>query len=232
MDQDQMRIYINAVMDAGHCHSFRELDKRCFGKNAHVNGFYNGQRNPTMGILRKLERFSGVSLDVLDPRINRGEAWVCQLGAAMRENGWSVCMVSANLSTGRETILQMRDRGTYSCNIYPDTLIALCDVMEGRQEMLKASAARRTARPKSKPETPAAALPAEAKGDAFYLEALQAFRRIIHPNPKWFHLTTVAPGRVEGYGTELMWRVEKTARGATVTCLFRRNGNVCGQWTA
>lgn len=235
LNHEAVCAYMEAAFAALHCANYAEFYRLTGIADGNVYRWKRGINMPAIGILRRVEARSGVSLDLLDPRLNRGLAHMRSLGRIIRQRGWSMKQVCVTVGIGRKSIHAIIAAGECLDTIRATEVVALCDMVEGRLHYgaaptprAKRCAAKTIADIGSAQEP----LPSEAHGDRFYPEALRVFGRLIHPLPELFHLESTEPGCVEGYGTELKWRVEKTPGGTTVTAMWRKNGRVCGQWTA
>ena len=149
-----------------------------------VEELVEGQREQTLLKLERLEAASGVSLDEVDPRIHRGEALAAGLAQAAREHKWTQAALAATLGISQTTLRGVLALGKLGAFVKPSTAIALCDIMEGRSEVLPVvrgeageGAAQRFL-----------ALPPEARGDSAYLTARRAFWKCVGSNPKNFRL--------------------------------------------
>ena len=229
VDVERMRDYLQVAMDANGCENLCQLETRVGCSHGRLYQCWRNEHRATIGMLLNVEEMTGVSLDRLDPRIHRALDRLPTLWKEIEARGWVRYRMERAVCISSETITKMCNTGRAVPYVKADTLIKLCDLLEGRLEYVP-------------PEHPENAVPMlqcvepgrepEAKEDPFYAEALDVFRRTIHPRPEWFHLRAVAPGRVEGYGTELKWRVERHGDRAMILAIWRKSGRVCGRWIA
>lgn len=233
LNHDDLCAYLDAAYAALDCVSDYEFNRRTGIADGNLKRYRRGVNIPSIGILRRIEQNSGISLDQLDPRLHRGLDYMGSLRQIIGCRGWSQTKLCETVGIGRRTVVHILNTGTCPDIVRAVEVIALCDMVEGRLCYGMPRDETRYARKKAvNPEHAPAPLPPEARGDRFFNEAARVFAKFVNPLPALFHLRTVAPGTVEGYGDELTWRVEKTAGGTTLTCMWRKNGEVCGQWTA
>lgn len=248
MKPEKMREYLNAAMEAHGCVNICQLEKRVGCSHARLYQCWRNERHPTIGMLLEVERLTGVSLDLLDPRIHRIIDRLPTLWQEIEARGWVRYRMGRAVGISPETIAQMCNSGKVVPRMSVESILLLCDLMDGRLEYVPAEHPAKGAKlrkhwgPGEKDKKPNAAVPMfqcmepgsdpNGAADPFYAEALDAFSRMIHPRPERFHLRAVAPGRVEGYGTELKWRVERAGDRIMISAIWRKSGKVCGRWIA
>lgn len=188
----------------------------------------NGQRDPTLMTLEKLEAASGVSLDEVDPRIHRGEALAERLAEAKREHHWSREGLAAAIGVTGPSVNAIMAFGRLGAFAKPCHAIRLCDILEGRMNVLSAAELRREQGMAPKPEDGFLALPPEAKGDPAYLRARRAFWKCVGSSPKLFRLR-----RAEGEerlfladGPAIAYRFQIDGDRVRFTARMRRSGFV------
>lgn len=248
VDVERMRDYLKAAMDANGCENLCQLETRVGCSHGRLYQCWRNEHRATIGMLLNVEEMTGVSLDWLDPRIHRVMDRLPTLWQEIEARGWVRYRMNRAVGISSEAITKMCNTGKVMPHLSVDALVKLCDLLEGRIEYVLPTQPAKGAKlckqwgPGEKTGRQAPAVPMlqcvepgrkpEAREDPFYAEALDVFRRMIHPRPERFHLRAVAPGRVEGYGTELKWRVERHGDRAMILAIWRKSGRVCGRWIA
>lgn len=192
------------------------------GRAAEFNLYLEGGQNGTLPILARAAEVTGLSLDALDPRLNRGMALAAKLGEAAAANNWPTERLAPTLGMSAKTLKGVLNTGRLGPQVKPIQAVRLCDLMEGRIDLLTPEEIRK--RRQAAEAEARSNLPPEAQGDPGYLRAKRAFAHCVHPNPKLFRLRRAKAGLFVADGPAIHYRLELLGNAVRVTGSMRKTG--------